>query len=114
MIGSGDARSAERASLMRRLFPARSRRAADRQQRDDEHDHGPPRDCERAVVPGEDVPQADSLRRYAGRAHRTDGLAPSLATAGQGQFVVAPTLAVAWRPFPSETVWLVTDPPSWR
>src|SRR5215813_6224372 len=44
------------------LFPSRSRRAADRQQRDDEHDHGPPRDCERAVVPGEDVPHAASLR----------------------------------------------------
>jgi hypothetical protein len=45
-----------------RLFPTRSCRAADRQQRDDEHDHGPPRDCERAVVPGEDVPHADSVR----------------------------------------------------
>jgi hypothetical protein len=33
------------------LFPTRSRRAA-------EHDHSPPRYCERAFVPGEDVPHA--------------------------------------------------------
>ncbi len=60
-----DRRGTVRASVAHpqaRLFPSRSCRAADRQQRDDEHDHGPPRDCERAVVPGKDVPHADSVR----------------------------------------------------
>src|SRR5215470_4785394 len=55
-------RGLECRTLQARLAPTRSRRAADGQQRDDEHDHGPPRDCKRAVVPGEDVPHAESVR----------------------------------------------------
>jgi len=59
------------------LPPARGRRAANRKQRDDENDHGPPCDCECAVVPGQDVPHAESLLRA------LDGLGPARAVAEQ-------------------------------